>query len=320
VPRRKGPPHFKAFVTVQNHRKMRGVYDNDAILAMWLRSGWLCLERFADRTGDTILVSRRDLARVAATSPWVNVQRKLRSLVAATPLRVRCGCAADPLRGRCECAAMSLEFPNFAKRHNFRGTSCTPEGDYSDADADADANHAEVREKTSASEGGDCSPNRKPHGKTGTSESKDESPPPKPRLPSILSPESEATFDLLLWAIEESMPGASIPDPGTTRYRHWCEELDRLHRLGEKGSTEGFSWEDIQAVIRWLPTHRKGDFEWGLVIRSARKLRDHFARLLAQMKAAERAPTRESWRGAAQAVHRDIMGDRRDDGRGPRGP
>jgi hypothetical protein len=99
------------------------------------------------------------------------------------------------------------------------------------------------------------------------------------------------------------MPGASIPDPGTARWRKWCVELERLHVRGERGGKEGFAWEDIQAVIQWLPGHVRGDFRWGLVIRSASKLRDHFARLLAEMKAGRAPAARGTWRDAARTVH-----------------
>lgn len=117
MPRR--PPHFKVFASAANHRKMRGVWDDDAVLAMWVRAGVLALQRFADRTSDSCLVSRRDLLVVAGTEPWVNAQRKLRRLVAATPLRVRCDCAASPLEGRCDCAGLWLDFPNFAEKQGF---------------------------------------------------------------------------------------------------------------------------------------------------------------------------------------------------------
>jgi hypothetical protein len=124
------------------------------------------------------------------------------------------------------------------------------------------------------------------------------------------SAESEAAFDLLLWSIDQSTPGASIPDPGTGRWRRWCQELDRLHRLGERGGDRGagFSWEEIEAVIRWLPTHQgSGDFRWGLVVRSAVKLRQHFARLLAESRSAGQPTRSGGWRLAAQEVHRSIM-------------
>jgi hypothetical protein len=133
-------------------------------------------------------------------------------------------------------------------------------------------------------------PDRKPHGRPGY----------RP------SPEAEAAFDLLTWAIGESMPGASIPEAGTERWRSWHQELDRLHTLGERGGKQGFSWEQIMAVIQWLPSHSSNDFRWGLVIRSASKLRDHFARLLAEAQARP-GKRGETWRSVGKKLHEEIM-------------
>lgn len=315
MPRR--PPHFKAFVSAKNHRKLPGIAADDAVLAMWLRAGWMCIERFADRTQDTILVTQTDLGWIANTAPWVNVQKKLRRLVADTPLRVRCDCAASPLRGRCDCAAMSLEFPNFAEKHGFKGANGTETGPHADADADAD--------RKRGTEGGPI--DREPHAQgSRASIPPDPSRPPSPggthtqravevppgratpRGSSTPTPEAEAAFDLLLWAIEESMPGASIPEPGSPRWKRWCQELDRLHSIGEPGTEPpGWSWSDIGGVLRWLPTHVRGDFRWGLVIRSASNLRKHFARLLAEAKSASKPTRSGGWRAAAQSVHKSIM-------------
>lgn len=145
MPRR--PPHFKVFVSIQNHPKMRGVYDSDALLAMYVRAGIMAIERYADRTHDCFLVGRRDLMRVAATEPWANAQKKLLRLEAATPLQVRCDCPVEtrsklpeasqrlrsglpagsqrasgtPLSGRCGCSGIWLDFPNLSKKQFSRG-------------------------------------------------------------------------------------------------------------------------------------------------------------------------------------------------------
>lgn len=109
-------PHFKVFCSASNHRRLLGLWADDALLAMWVRAGVLCIERFADKTGDRCLVSRRDLLVVANTEPWANAAKKLRRLCSATPLRVRCDCAGSPLETRCDCAGIWLVFPNFAKK------------------------------------------------------------------------------------------------------------------------------------------------------------------------------------------------------------
>ena len=119
------PPHFKIRTTIANHESMVGVFEDDALFAMWVRAGIAAVERYADRTGDRFLVNRLDLMRIAATQPYANAKRKLRRLVAATPLRLRCECAGGPLEGRCECGAIWLEFPNFAKKQGFRSRNGT---------------------------------------------------------------------------------------------------------------------------------------------------------------------------------------------------
>ena len=49
MPRR--PPHFKVFASIQNHRHTLGLFDDDALLAMYVRAGILAIERYADRHG-----------------------------------------------------------------------------------------------------------------------------------------------------------------------------------------------------------------------------------------------------------------------------
>lgn len=326
------PAHFKVRVSIANHQKMASVYDDDALLAMWTRAGIECVKRFADRTSDSCLLSKRDLMSVAATTPWVNAQRKLRRLVAASTLRLRCGCATGPLRGRCECAAITLTFPNFARKHGFAGANGSLSGAYADADADADARRPKrgepeapavrkqepeyphssgVSNKAPPIVAQDQGTNRpKKRGVRNPTEVVDETSPPKPRLPSFDKPseQAQAVFDQLIYAIGERLPGHSVPDVDTDRWRRWCHHLDLLHQIGEPGGQEGFSWEDIAAVVRWLPTHERPDFAWGLVIRSASNLRKHFSRLMAEMKQKGRGTTQGGWHAAGQAIHRQIEG------------
>jgi len=297
---------------------MPGVYADDALLAMYVRVGIMAIERFADRTDDSFLCSGLDLTRLAGCEGVANAKRKLGRLEAETRLSL----------GR-EGAGWRLTFPNFAKKHGFKRGNGAETVSYADADADVRKEKSQrgVRKgcaDTTPRVSAHPEPNREPHYPNDTESPSFEVPAPSPagshtqspvksprrnRAPRAdPSPESEAAFDLLLWAIDQSTPGASIPDAGSARWRRWCQELDRLHRLGERGGEEGFSWEEIGAVIHWLPTHQgSGDFCWGRVIRSASKLRQHFARLLAECKARGR-PTRSSgWRDAAKQVHQSIM-------------
>ncbi|HKZ73523.1 MAG TPA: hypothetical protein VJ011_05625 [Steroidobacteraceae bacterium] len=134
-------PHFKVRFSAQNHSKLRGLWDDDALLAMWVRAGVLAMERYADRTGDTCQLSQRDLLRIAATEPFANALRKLLRLVAATPLRIRCGCAAKALGERCECAGYSLTFPNLAEKQFPRRSDGTVREGSASASASASASN-----------------------------------------------------------------------------------------------------------------------------------------------------------------------------------
>ena len=101
-------PHFKIHVSIQNHRRAIGVYESDALLAMFARIGIMAIERFADRTGDSFLCSGLDLERLAGCRGVANARRKLGRLEASTRLRV----------GQ-EGAAWSLSMPNFGKKQGF---------------------------------------------------------------------------------------------------------------------------------------------------------------------------------------------------------
>jgi hypothetical protein len=100
--------HFKIHCSIQNHRKTLGVFDDDALLAMYVRVGILAVERFADRTGDSFLVSSLDLERVAGCRGVANARRKLGRLEASTRLTV---CQ--------EGAGYRLTLPNFARKQGF---------------------------------------------------------------------------------------------------------------------------------------------------------------------------------------------------------
>lgn len=103
------PKHFKVHCSIQNHRKTIGVYDDDALLAMYVRIGVMAIERFADRTGDSFLVSPRDLERLAGCRGVANARRKLGRLEATSPLTV---CQ--------EGAGYRLTVPNLRKKQGFQ--------------------------------------------------------------------------------------------------------------------------------------------------------------------------------------------------------
>ena len=107
MPRR--APHFKILASIRNHRHTLGVLEDDALTAMYVRAGLLAVERFADRTGDSFLLSSKDLEWLAGCRGVANARRKLGRLEANTRLTV--GQAG---------AGFRLTFPNFAEKQGFK--------------------------------------------------------------------------------------------------------------------------------------------------------------------------------------------------------
>ncbi len=84
---------------------MDGVYEDDALLAMYVRAGLMAIERYADQTEDGFLLSGADLCKIAGTAPVPNALRKVGRLLARSRLEL----------GR-EGARWRLRIPNFAKK------------------------------------------------------------------------------------------------------------------------------------------------------------------------------------------------------------
>jgi hypothetical protein len=106
----------------------------------------------------------------------------------------------------------------------------------------------------------------------------------KPSLPARALPEEAfLSVRLLNACILKCTPGGKTAITENQVFT-WAVELDRLHRIGAPGTEHGWPWEQIEAVIRWLPTHEGSNgFTWGPQIRSAAKLRVQFPRLHAEM-------------------------------------
>lgn len=111
------PKHFKIHTSIQNHCKTIGVFDDDSLLAMYVRIGILAVERFADRTADSFLVSPRDLERLAGCRGVANARRKLGRLEATSRLTV---CQ--------EGAGYRVGFPNFKRKQGFK-SQADPQAD-----------------------------------------------------------------------------------------------------------------------------------------------------------------------------------------------
>jgi len=150
-------PHFKLMVSVQNHRHTIGVYEDDALLAMFVRVGIMAVERFADRTGDSFLCSSLDLEKLAGCRGVANARRKLGRLEASSRLSVgreeaRGGASVGPEGGQRE-ASWRLTLPNFAKKQGFKSVVSTQTVPSASASASATSTASkEKKDKEPASE------------------------------------------------------------------------------------------------------------------------------------------------------------------------
>jgi len=75
---------------------------------------------------------------------------------------------------------------------------------------------------------------------------------------------------------------ARVPpdDPENKLMQKWAQEMDRLHRIGPPGGTQGYSWQEIRQLIDFS---QDNDF-WRANILSAGKLREKCVQLENQMR------------------------------------
>lgn len=255
MPRQK--PHFKVRTTIQNHRKMPGVYDDDALLAMWVRIGILAVERFADRQDNRVYISARDLLRITGAAPVSNALRKLGRLLASSPLEL----SRDG-------AWYVLTLPNFAEKQGFGAR-----------------NGAKTERSASASATA-----------TKEEEEEDVGSPPTVELQSVVSlpaeperprrrsaPPSWATdcAALLRDRLRENVPGARLPSSNEP----WAIEIARIP---PRDATPEADWPGmIRDTIEWLfGDDNRGEFAF--VVHSGKALREKFSRVMAKRTADQR--------------------------------
>jgi len=107
MPRSK--PHFKVRTTIANHEKMGSVWPDNDMLAMWVRLGVLAIERFADRTEDTFLVSDRELNLISGKGRADVARKSLEHLADISPISVE-------RRGD----VWRITIPNLRKKQGFK--------------------------------------------------------------------------------------------------------------------------------------------------------------------------------------------------------
>lgn len=104
----KRPKHFKVHCSVQNHEKTASMAADNDLFALWVRLGILAVERFANKTDDTFLVSDRELPRLTG---------KYRADVARTLLRRLAD--VTPTSAERDGDVWRITIPNFSKKQGF---------------------------------------------------------------------------------------------------------------------------------------------------------------------------------------------------------
>lgn len=105
---KKQPKHFKVHCSIQNHEKTAAMAADNDLLALYVRLGMLAVERFADRTGGTFIVSDRELPRLTG---------KYRADVARTLLSRLAN--VSPTSAERDGDVWRITIPNFAKKQGF---------------------------------------------------------------------------------------------------------------------------------------------------------------------------------------------------------
>ncbi len=197
-------PHFKTMVSIQNHQKTMGIYEDDSLLAMYLRVGLMAVERYADRTGDSFLCSGLDLERLAGCRGVANARRKLGRLEAS----------GGPSLCQ-EGAGWRLTIPNFAEKQGFQNGNGAAKGSPSaSASASTTTTNTETpivpAEKPQTPEGGE---GEVPQGDGKANGPSEPDPKPKRKPKATLCPdqlEPDQRYALLVWADKHSFTKSQV--------------------------------------------------------------------------------------------------------------
>lgn len=270
MPRQK--PHFKIRCSIQNHPKMQGLYEDDAMLAMYVRIGILAVERFADRRGDRIYLSSSDLKRITGVDSVQNALRKLSRLVSIDPslLGERWSQAAHTRSTRTPLGLLKdgawyvLSMPNFAQKQGFAGAKRSANG--------SETVHSASATATSEEEGESDALEARPTRRSKQLKLVTLKPEPKPLPPEVIA--FTADFEKALVITHDGFK----PPTEATRAA-WLREADRMLRL------DGRTLQEVRSVAAWLFTGTDDDAAfWRRNVLSLPKFRSKFERLRAQYR------------------------------------
>lgn len=136
----KRPKHFKVHCSVQNHEKTAAMAADNDLFALWVRLGILAVERFANKTDDSFIVSDRELPRLTG---------KYRADVARTLLRRLAD--VTPTSAEREGDVWRITIPNFSKKQMFgRPDDPSVSPSYSDSYSDPHSSSEEEKRREAA--------------------------------------------------------------------------------------------------------------------------------------------------------------------------
>lgn len=192
----RSPKHFKVHCSLRNHRKTVDMAADNDLLATYVRLGILGIERFADRTGDTFLVSMAELPAVTGTKRSDSARKLLNKLATTSPVVV------NYLGTSCK-----ITIPNLAKKQGFGGFNGTGKGASSSSTPTPTSTKKEIGEAPSAP------------------------PAPRARRAKMRAPCPDALDDsewtrVLAWAAKEGVPLADV-------VREWDAMRDYWRGKGE---------------------------------------------------------------------------------------
>lgn len=148
------PPHFKVRASARNHEKMKAVYWDDQMLAVWVRLGVEAVERYADRTDDTFLLSEREMMAVTGKSHRKSAAKVIRKLSESSPLSV------DFQNG-----SWSIRFPNFSEKQGFLPKNRVKTGPPSSSSSTSTKRKKEKSKIHANDQASTAAPGPKPHKK-----------------------------------------------------------------------------------------------------------------------------------------------------------
>lgn len=249
-------PHFKVHTSVMNHPKMAAVWSDNRLLAMWLRLGVLAIERYADRTGDTFIVSERELVAIAGTNRSDSARKLLENLVNSCPILAEN-----------QGTIWRITFPNFARKQGFGPRKGVETRNPSSSASSSSSTSSKEKKDTALSppDGADpCVP---------SATDDQEAPESRAKRGPEPSPEACELAAHLAASVRSLRPEARIPKP----LRPWERDLDLMIRRDARDPPA------IREAIDWLfgaNQLREASF----VVLSAGALREKFDKIAVQMQ------------------------------------